>query len=229
MEHLMPGRIAVVFLVVVVAVGGTRPVGASEGDGAGGEQNESERVEQSDEPAEDRGDDGSVAQGDEIPPPGVRIGSEAGLGLLAGAGAGLGVGLAAYGLSTAGNPPGSIDNVEGLVFGLLFGAGASFVAQPIGVYHGGRLAGGDGGLGAAFLGQIGGLGAAVLLNAVTGTQSTALGWASLALPLTGSIIGYEMSHHSARENESRAGRGLRLFPVVGAEVDGGLVGMGVRF
>lgn len=109
------------------------------------------------------------------------------------------------------------------------GTAGAVLAQPLGIYGSGELAGGNGSLGYTYLGEL--IGAAVSLP--TGLLMIELGDGEGLLavlgvgtyligPLVGGIIGYEKSQTApqARQKPSRADTGFRMHASVAPSLDG---------
>ena len=143
-----------------------------------------------------------------------------GLGILGGWYAGSMIGSA---LCTAPANSGAGACISEFVYGGI--AGAALVL-PLGVWLGGNLADGTGNLGSTYLGGIVGAAAGGLVMAVSGGNGALL-VIGLALPLLGSIIGYETS--TLGMMYSMKGGGTRLQPLLSVSPHGGFVGLGGRF
>jgi hypothetical protein len=104
-------------------------------------------------------------------------------------------------------------------------AGAALVL-PLGVWLGGNIAHGTGSLVSTYLGGLVGAAAGGLLVAVSGSIGVLL-TLGVALPLIGSIIGYETSMSGM--TYSMKGEGTRLQPLLSVSPHGGFVGLGGHF
>jgi hypothetical protein len=104
-------------------------------------------------------------------------------------------------------------------------AGAALVL-PLGVWLGGNIAEGTGSLVSTYLGGLVGAAAGGLLVVASGNNGVLIA-IGVALPLIGSILGYEtltvgMKHNMRRE-------GTRLQPLLSVSPHGGFVGLGGSF
>jgi hypothetical protein len=123
---------------------------------------------------------------------------------------------------------GSGGGTNGMVIGGLFGVGVGAAAGAMtGVLVGGLATGGTGTVASTALGAFGGM----LLGALTLPLLLSLGplyYLSLALPLVGAVIGYEMSagERASLPGSDVAGTRAGILPVVRLGPDGsGLVGI----
>lgn len=122
-----------------------------------------------------------------------RIGAEVGLGLLGGTAGFFSGGLLGYGLCGLGGGGG---REWGCLAPALLGAHlGAFVGISMGVYGGGELAGGDGGLGWTFLGSTAGLVSAGTILWAAEVEPGSVAWwlLGVGLPLVGGIVGYELT------------------------------------
>ncbi len=179
----------------------------------------------------------------------VRVLAEAGVGVasglvggLTGSGVGLVVGLLGATSSSSSGSPGT--GLAWIIISTYIGTGVGMLAaMPIGVWAGGEIAKGEGNFLWTLLGTAGGLAASFGLVAATNQlrNSDATGTINLigiaALPLTGGILGYELSHASNRRRQADHHRGPRFRPTVSLnasspsahEIDGATAGVEFRF
>lgn len=152
-------------------------------------------------------------------PLGVRVASESALGL-AGAFVG-GVGGVLLGVALA--PAG--DGWAALGYGLLGGVVGWSVGLPIGVILGGKLARGTGKWYGAVLGEaVGLLFGGLLASATAGGDGAVPGLLLIAMPLAGSVTGYELTSTPPAESA----RALR--PIIAPAGNGGVTfGFGLRY
>jgi len=143
-----------------------------------------------------------------------------GLGVLGGWYAGSMIGSA---LCTEPVNPGAGACISEFVYGGI--AGAALVL-PLGVWLGGNIAHGTGSLVSTYLGGLVGAAAGGLLLGVGGNNGALIA-IGVALPLLGSIIGYETS--TAGMQYSMNGEGTRLQPLLSVSPRGGFVGLGGSF
>lgn len=165
-------------------------------------------------------------------------------GALVGAGVG-----AIFGVALLAGGSGSI-HPQALVvlpafFQAMAGIGATvgaYVFMPAGVWLGGKLVGGQGKFGWTYLGAAAGIGSAFGLGFLVGALSNdafagqMTGLVGMALlPVTGSFLGYELSHGAAsRGRASTAPRirpniSLRSSPTDDGGIDGATAGVAVQF
>jgi hypothetical protein len=137
-----------------------------------------------------------------------------GMSLLFGAASGAALGLAGGAVGAAAIPA---DSVRPLSHTWL-GAGLGFaIGAPLGVLLSGWLFDGDGAWWAAVLGDLAGLAAGAAATLLGGPQGTPL---MFALPLGGSVLGYEFSSHASR---------TAVVPVVSLGPGGGSLGLAGGF
>ena len=157
-------------------------------------------------------------------PLGLRLLSETGFGALTTVGGGFAGGLAGTGVCLA---LGHQNQFLGCLVELYLGIGAGLLlGLPLGVWWGGNIAGGDGGLGYTFLGALAG-GVGGILVVAASAQFPPLSLLGFALPILGGILGYELS--MSPEAPSLALGGTRLQPLLSFSPQGGFVGLGGSF
>jgi hypothetical protein len=157
-------------------------------------------------------------------PQGLRVLSETGFGALTTVGGGFAgtlVGLAVCPLF------GHQNQKFGCLGDMLLGGAAGLVlGLPLGIWWGGNIAGGDGGLGYTYLGAlVGTVGTVLVLG--TASQLPFVAALGFVLPVVGGILGYELS--MSPEAPSVALGGTRLQPLLSASSRGGFVGLGGTF
>ncbi len=152
-------------------------------------------------------------------PVGLRLLSETGFGALTTAGGGFVGMLGGVGVCLA---LGHQTQYLGCLADMLIGGAAGLaLGLPLGIWLGGNIAGGDGGIGYTYLGAVvGGVGT-VLILALAQSPVAILGF---ALPILGGILGYELS--MSPEAPSLALGGARLQPLLSISPRGGFVGLG---
>jgi len=124
----------------------------------------------------------------------LRITSETGFGILGGA-AGAFTGAIAGGLLCSALSDDAKQSFGCLGGALIGGLTGEFLGIWLGSFAGGEIAGGNGGLGWTLVGTSSGAVVAGLLLGMAEIDVGALGWwlIATALPLAGSIVGYELS------------------------------------
>lgn len=140
---------------------------------------------------------------------------------------------AAFGIAVGASTDCNDSDEEGVVFlcphVFALGTAGAVLAQPLGVYGAGELAGGNGSLGYTYLGEL--IGAAVSLPAGLLMIELGDGEGLLAVlgvgtyligPLVGGIIGYENSQSAPRAGHkpSRAATGFGMHASVAPSLDG---------
>jgi hypothetical protein len=157
-------------------------------------------------------------------PLGLRLVSETGLGALTAVAGGFVGGVAGTGVCFA---LGHQNQFLGCIVELYLGIGAGLVlGLPLGVWLGGNITGGDGGLGYTFLGALAGAAGGLLVVASSGSVPL-LALLGFALPVVGGILGYELS--MSPEAPALALGGTRIQPLLSVSPWGGFVGLGGTF
>jgi preprotein translocase subunit SecG len=143
---------------------------------------------------------------------------------------GLAVGLlAAVGVGVAAKESGPDPVGAGAVLAVVTGVAAVVFLQPAGVYLAGHLSGANGNYGPALLGDVIGLGAAVGVGCATLASSSSsqekmlpvVLISALVLPLTGAVMGYELSTHRTSDAQSNLAQQNKLSqprPILGWSV-----------
>lgn len=157
-------------------------------------------------------------------PLGLRLLSEVGFGALTTVGGGFAGALVGLGVCPIfGHQNQKFGCYIDVILGGFVGLAAGF---PLGVWWGGNIAGGDGGLGYTYLGAaLGGVGTILVLGAAS--QNPILAVLSFALPIVGGILGYELS--MSPEAPGLALGGTRVQPLLSVSSRGGFVGLGGSF
>jgi hypothetical protein len=119
--------------------------------------------------------------------------------------------------------PGAGACIGEFVYGGIAGAA---LALPLGVWLGGNIATGTGSLVSTYLGGLVGTAVGGML-AILGGNNGVLIAIGVALPLVGSILGYETLTVGLKQNMNRGG--TRLQPLLSVSPHGGFLGLGGRF